>query len=117
MNYADVNPKMRDMILDCNILSTVSVINDLKVPILINLNGAISEIKSKDRIIDILLKDSVKILFRLPKIQNNKTNFTDGKNFEIILNIENINNFSFKKYILKYKNINEFYYQYLKGSS
>ena len=117
MNFVDINPKMSDMLLDNNMLSSISVINDLKIPILLNINDTISQINSKDKIIDMLQNNPIKILFRLPKIQNNKTNFTDGKNFEIILNIENINNFSFKKYILKYKNINEFYYQYLKGSS
>ena len=117
MNYANVNPKMKDMILDGNILSKITVINNLKVPILININSNITHIKSKHKIINILRKNPVKLLFRLPKVQNNKTNFTDGKDFEIILNINDINNFDFKKYILSHQEINNFYYRYIKQNS
>ena len=116
MNFVDINPKMSDMLLDNNILSSISVINDLKIPILLNINDTISQINSKDKIIDMLQNNPIKILFRLPKIQNNKTNFTEGKNFEVILNIDDINKFSFKKHILENKEINNFYYQHVKKS-
>ena len=111
MNFMSTNLKIKDMIVNREILENIDVYNDLKVPILVYINNTVDLIKPNKIITKVNFNKLTIIKFRLPKItQKKKTDFTNGKDFKIELNIEYVNNhFSFNKYILSNEEIKAFF--------
>ena len=111
MNFMSTNLKIKDMIVNTEILENTHVCNDLNFPILVYNNNTVNLIKSNKIITKVTFNKITIIKFRLPKItQRKKTDFTNGKDFKIELNIEYVNNYlSFKKYILNNLEIEAFF--------
>ena len=74
MNFISTNLQIKDMIVSTNILETVNIYNNLKIPILLYTDDTVELIKPNKLIATIYFNKLTTIKFRLPKILNKKKN-------------------------------------------